>query len=109
MSVFALIVATRFTLFVPVTGWVFVESTTKVQLRVVPALTICPAPVPEPREKVTEQVFAPVQAAEVVPTVSKLLLSSRKVTPLKKVVEDGAVPEKVTVTVFTATGPALFA
>jgi hypothetical protein len=102
------IVATRFTLFVPVTAWACVESTTKVQLRVVPALICWPAVV-APRAHVTEQVFVPVQAADVVPTVRALLFSSSNLTPARKVVEDGAVPEKVTVTVFTASAPALFA
>src|SRR5262249_42635632 len=62
ISVMALIVATRFTLFVPVTVWVFVESTTRVQLRVVPAEITWPAVV-APRVKVTVQVeVPPVQA-----------------------------------------------
>jgi hypothetical protein len=103
ISPVALIVATRFTLLVPVTAWVFVESTTKVQLRVWPAETTWPFVV-APSEKVTVQLEPHWVLVVIVPI--EILFSSRKVTPLKKLEDVAAVPEKVTTTVLTEIGPA---
>jgi hypothetical protein len=56
---------------------------------------------------VLEQVLLPVQAEEVVfPVPSAVPFSSSRSTPSRNVAIDGALPEKVTVTVLMATDPA---